>query len=128
LLYDPGFLRGIVEGVFQYLLEAEITQHLGVAPHERTENHKGHRNGHNSRKLKCRVGTLDLLVPQDWEGTFSTNLFARYQRDESLRLVMALAVETSEEWLTGRRYLDIEELRQERSLSRAGEEVVFTQR
>ena len=32
-----------------------------------------------------------------------------------MRLVTALAVETSEEWLTGRRYLDIEELKQERS-------------
>jgi hypothetical protein len=45
-----------------------------------------------------------------------------------LRLVTALAVETSEEWLTGRRYLDMEELKQERSLSRAGGEVVCTQR
>ena len=45
-----------------------------------------------------------------------------------MRLVTALAVETSEEWLTGRRYLDIEELKQERSLSRAGAEVVITER
>jgi transposase-like protein len=28
------------------------------------------------------VGTLNLLVPQDREGTFSTRLFARYQRNE----------------------------------------------
>jgi putative transposase len=49
-------------------------------------------------------------------------------RQACLRLVTALAVETSEEWLTGRRYLDMEELKQERSLSRAGGEVVCTQR
>jgi transposase-like protein len=31
-----------------------------------------------------------------------------------LRLVSALAVEQSEEWVTGRRYLDMEELREHR--------------
>ena len=57
--------------MLQHLLEAEITEHLGAAPHQRTENRKGHRNGYKPRKLKSRVGTLELLVPQDREGTFS---------------------------------------------------------
>jgi putative transposase len=35
-------------------------------------------------------------------------------RQACLRLVSALAVEQSEEWLTGRRYLDMEELREQR--------------
>ena len=89
LLNDSGFLRGIVEGVLQHLLEAEITEHIGAAPYERTDARTGHRNGHKPRKLKSRVGTLDLLVPQDREGTFSTNLFARYQRNEKA-LTLAL--------------------------------------
>lgn len=89
LLDDPGFLLGIVEGVLQHLLEAEITEHLGAAPHQRTETRKGHRNGYKPRKLKSRVGTLELLVPQDREGTFSTQLFARYQRNEKA-LTLAL--------------------------------------
>jgi hypothetical protein len=50
------------------------------------------------------------------------------QRDVSVRLVTALAVEQSEEWVTGRRYLDIEELKQERSRERVQGEVVFTER
>ncbi len=33
-------------------------------------------------------------------------------REACLRLVSALAVEQSEEWVTGRRYLDMEELRE----------------
>jgi transposase-like protein len=89
LLDDPGFLRGIVEGVLQHLLEAEITEHIGAAPYERTDARTGHRNGHKPRKLKSRVGTLELLVPQDREGTFSTSLFARYQRNEKA-LTLAL--------------------------------------
>ena len=42
----------------------------------------GYRNGYKPRKLKTRVGTLELLVPQDREGRFRTQLFARYQRSE----------------------------------------------
>ncbi len=82
LLDDPGFLRGIVERVVQEMLEAEMTEHVGAAPYERAENRKGHRNGHKPRALRTRLGTLNLLVPQDREGTFSTRLFSRYQRNE----------------------------------------------
>jgi putative transposase len=35
-------------------------------------------------------------------------------KEACLRLVTALAVEQSEEWLTGRRYLNMEELREQR--------------
>ena len=66
-----------------------MSEHVGAAPYERSENRKGHRNGYKPRTLKTRVGTLELLVPQDREGTFSTNLFCRYQRNEKA-LVLAL--------------------------------------
>src|SRR5919106_3759992 len=89
LLDDPDFLREIVERVLQELLEAEMTEHIGAAPYERTEKRTGHRNGHKPRALRTRVGTLNLLVPQDREGTFSTRLFSRYQRNEKA-LVLAL--------------------------------------
>jgi putative transposase len=82
LLDDPDFLREIAERVIQEILEAEMTEHIGAALHERTDARKGHRNGHKPRTLRTRVGTLNLLVPQDREGTFSTRLFARYQRNE----------------------------------------------
>jgi putative transposase len=49
-------------------------------------------------------------------------------RGACLRLVTALAVEQSEEWVTGRRYLDMEQLKERRSEERAREEVVLTQR
>jgi transposase-like protein len=65
LLDDAGFLREIVERVLQEVLEAEMSEHIGAAPHERTDARKGHRNGHKPRTLRTRVGTLNLLVPQD---------------------------------------------------------------
>ncbi|MBA3472758.1 MAG: IS256 family transposase [Rubrobacter sp.] len=89
LLDDPGFLREIVERVLQEMLEAQMSDHVGAAPYERTQKRTGHRNGYKPRTLKTRVGTLNLLVPQDREGTFSTRLFARYQRNEKA-LVLAL--------------------------------------
>jgi putative transposase len=64
LLDDPSFLKEIVEGVLQELLEAEMTEHVGAAPYERTTGRKGHRNGHKPRTLRTRVGTLNLLVPR----------------------------------------------------------------
>jgi len=89
LLDDPGFLREIVEKVVQRMLEAEMTEHVGAAPYERVEGRTGQRNGYKPRALRTRVGTLNLAVPQDREGTFSTRLFSRYQRNEKA-LVLAL--------------------------------------
>src|SRR5215207_11581894 len=82
LLDDPEFLRGIVERALQAVLEEEMTAHLGAARYERAEVRTGYRNGHKPRTLTTRVGTLELRVPQDRDGTFSTELFARYQRSE----------------------------------------------
>jgi hypothetical protein len=36
--------------VVQELFEAEMSERLGAAPHERSAAHNGHRNGHESRK------------------------------------------------------------------------------
>ena len=88
-LDDPDFLRQLVERALQHFLEAEMTAHLGAARYERSEARQGHRNGFKPRQLHTRVGTLTLRVPQDREGTFSTQLFARYQRSEKA-LVLAL--------------------------------------
>ena len=86
---DPDFLRLIVEWVIQEVLDAEMTAHLHADPYERSASRTGYRNGYKPRQLNTRVGTLMLQVPQDRDGTFSTQLFARYQRSEKA-LVLAL--------------------------------------
>ena len=53
------------------------------------------------------MGTLNLLVPQDREGTFSTRLFSRYQRNEKA-LVLAL-MEMYVEGVSTRKVKDITE-------------------
>jgi putative transposase len=107
LLDDPAFLREIVERLLQEFLEAEMTEHVSAAPYERTTERKGHRNGHKPRTLRTRVGTLNLLVPQDREGTFSTRLFSRYQRNEKA-LVLAL-MEMYVEGISTRKVKDVTE-------------------
>jgi putative transposase len=89
LIDDPNFLKEIVQSALQQILEAEMSSHIGAAPYERTDERRGQRNGYKPRILRTRVGTLNLLVPQDREGTFSSQLFARYQRNEKA-LVLAL--------------------------------------
>jgi putative transposase len=107
LLDDPGFLKEIVQRVVQELLEAEMTEHIGAAPYERNATRTGQRNGHKPRTLRTRVGTLNLLVPQDREGTFCTRIFARYQRNEKA-LVVAL-MEMYVEGVSTRKVKDITE-------------------
>jgi Transposase, Mutator family len=107
LLDDPGFLREIAERVVQQILEAEMTEHIGAAPYERGSSRSVHCNGHKPRALRTRVGTLNLLVPQDREGTFSTRLFSRYQRNEKA-LCLAL-MEMNVEGVSTRKVKEITE-------------------
>ena len=56
LLDDPDFLHEIVERVLQELLEAEMTEHIGAAPHQRTNTRKGHRNGYKPQDASYEGG------------------------------------------------------------------------
>ncbi|NOX35900.1 MAG: IS256 family transposase [Calditrichaeota bacterium] len=82
LMNEREFLRQIVQEGLQQILESEFEEFIGAAPHERTQSRRGYRNGRYSRKLKTRVGTIELEVLRDRAGEFSTELFARYQRSE----------------------------------------------
>ena len=89
MLFGERGMEVLTEALFNQLLQAEMTEHLGAAPGEQTKNRRGYRNGSYNRKLTSRVGTLELEVPRDREGTFKTELFERYQRNEKA-LVLAL--------------------------------------
>lgn len=89
LIDEKDFLKNIIRDFCNKVLEEEMKEHIGAKKYQRTESRTGHRNGYKPRTLKTRVGTLDLLVPQDRDGNFSTDLFGRYQRSEKA-LVLAL--------------------------------------
>ena len=83
---DPAALRQLVETMVQEMLTREFTQFLGAAPHERTADRRGVRNGTRPRSLVTRVGRLVLAVPRDRAGCCTPTVFARYQRHEQALL------------------------------------------
>lgn len=74
--------RQMLQTIVQETLECEMSELLQAERHERNEGRQGYRSGYYNRKLICRVGTLELRVPQDRAGHFSTDIFERYQRSE----------------------------------------------
>ena len=87
---DGAALRTLMRVSLQVVLEAEMTDAVGASKGERTASRLGYRSGYYSRTLITRVGKLELRVPRDRDGRFSTELFERYQRSEKA-LVAALA-------------------------------------
>ena len=87
---EKDLLRGAVQEMVQEILESEMDETVGARKGERTSGRTGYRSGYYSRGLITRVGKLELRVPQDRQGRFSTEIFERYQRSEKA-LVACLA-------------------------------------
>ena len=87
---DRDLMKGLLREALQEVLEGEMTEFLGAGVGERSDSRTGYRAGYYSRGLVTRIGKLELRVPRDRNGEFSTALFERYQRSEKA-LVAALA-------------------------------------
>ena len=87
---DRDLMKSLLKEALQEVLEGEMTEFLGASPSERTEGRQGYRAGYYGRNLVTRIGKLELRVPRDRNGEFSTALFERYARSEKA-LVAALA-------------------------------------
>ena len=87
---DRDLMKELLKEALQEVLEGEMSEFLGAAPGERTETRSGYRAGYYGRGLVTRIGKLELRVPRDRSGNFSTALFERYARSEKA-LVAALA-------------------------------------
>jgi len=93
---DADFMKPLVQVLVQEVLEAEMDETVGAGKRERTEQRQGYRSGYYNRGLVTRVGKLELRVPQDRQGRFSTEVFDRYQRSEK-----ALVSTLSEMYIQG---------------------------
>ncbi len=83
---DEMFAK-LLEEIFNQVLSGQATEQLQAEPYERNGERLGYRNGFRERELTTRVGTLTLSVPRLRNGTFSTDLFNRYQRSEQALLL-----------------------------------------
>jgi transposase-like protein len=81
-------MKRLLETVVNIGMREQAAAHVGAAQHERTEARRGHRNGTKPRKLKTRLGELELSVPQVRNcEPYHPSLFARWQRSERALLV-----------------------------------------
>jgi putative transposase len=87
---EKEFFKNAIQEVVQEVLESEMDETIGARKGERTSERNGYRSGYYSRGLTTRVGKLELRVPQDRSGRFSTEVFERYQRSEKA-LVASMA-------------------------------------
>ena len=76
---DRELLKTLMRESLQAVLDADMTETVGAGPGERTVDRTGYRSGYYSRGLVTRIGKLELRVPRDREGRFSTELFDRAQ-------------------------------------------------
>ena len=81
---SPDGLRELVRAAVQEMLEAEMTDALGAGKSERTGARLGYRSGYYARTLVTRVGKLELRVPQDRDGRFSTELLEAMSSSQSM--------------------------------------------
>ena len=63
-LGDGDILRGSLQLLVQALINLELQEKIGAAPHERTESRTNHRNGSRDRELETRLGSLNLTIPK----------------------------------------------------------------
>ena len=87
--------RDVLERALQDLIEAELTERIGAAPHERTDSRTTQRNGHRQRLLSTPAGDVDLAIPKTRTGSFFPSLLEPRRRiDQALWAVIMTAYVT----------------------------------
>ena len=81
ILGEHGLLKQLTKRVVERVLEAELTAHLGYAPHARHETEdQNARNGKSTKTVQTDTGPLPLEVPRDRKGRFVPRLIPKRQR------------------------------------------------
>jgi putative transposase len=81
ILGKHGILKRLTQRVVERALEAELTVHLGYAPHVRHGTEEGNaRNGKGQKTVQTDTGPLHIGVPRDRQGSFAPQLIPKRQR------------------------------------------------
>lgn len=75
-------LKDLLGGTIESMLEAEIDNHLGYEPYERSSNSNA-RNGLKSKTVRSKYGEMEIDVPQDRESSFEPQIVKKRQKDIS---------------------------------------------
>jgi putative transposase len=81
ILGEHGLLRQLTTRVVERALEAELTAHLGYAPHARNgRSSENYRNGKGKKTVQTETAQFDIDVPRDRDGSFEPQLVKKRQR------------------------------------------------
>jgi len=81
ILGEHGLLRQLTTRVVERALEAELTAHLGYAPHARNgRSSENYRNGKGKKTVQTETAQFDIDVPRDRDGSFESQLVKKRQR------------------------------------------------
>lgn len=97
ILADNGFdgMSEALEVLLNAAMRLERDEFLGAGPYERTSERVGHANGYKPKRVKTRVGELDLAVPQvrglpeDVAGFYPTSLERGIRSERALKVAIA---------------------------------------
>jgi transposase-like protein len=85
-LFQNDGLKALLETLLNQVLQTQASDQLQATPYERTQERQGYRNGYRERSLTTRIGTLTLQVPKLRQGSFTPDLYERWQRSEQALL------------------------------------------
>ena len=75
-------LKDLLGGTIESMLTAELDNHLGYDPYERTDSANA-RNGKKQKTLRSKYGEIPIEVPQEREGSFEPQIVKKRQKDIS---------------------------------------------
>ncbi len=73
-------LKDLLGGTIQSMMEAELDNHLGYDPYERTDNSNS-RNGYKGKNVRSKHGEMGIKVPQDRNSTYDPQIVRKRQKD-----------------------------------------------
>ena len=79
----PDPMLNMLEWLCKQLMEAEISQQLGAAKNEHSNEREGYRSGYRPRRLDTRMGTMYLLVPKARNGGYIPFFITERKRSEA---------------------------------------------
>ena len=90
---DAGeLINRLVGGALQALIEVEVTQAIGAAPHERSAGRTNQRNGSRPKTITTAAGDVTVGIPKLRSGSFFPSLLEPRRRiDKALHAVICEA-------------------------------------
>lgn len=84
ILGKDGLIKQLTKQAIEHILELELSEHLGYQKNEsKKANSENTRNGYSSKTVKSELGSIELAIPRDRNGSFKTIAIKPYQRDIS---------------------------------------------